>query len=504
MKRTEWFAFLALLWLFAWVHSAKAWLELEQYRYGWAIPPLALFLAHRRWCGTLGVCTSKIPPLLACGLGIAIFARGVCLTCLDPSWRLTGALLTLGAAIVTAGWFLLEGGWPLLRRQIFPLGFCFLALPWPKIIEHPITLALLKIITSSVVVCLNLGGIPAAQQGNVIELHLHALGMETACSGIESLQAAVFAAVFLGELNFLHASRRWFLAGAAPLFAIAVNFLRVIGLALLMEFSGPEAEGRFHDTAGGIATASLFVLLVFAAGVGRHKMRPSKSGQFSREHCAPRWAGWCGFTVAYTAMLAATIASGLSLGRDDASPVLWNIKAARLPWGWTAHSEPLTAVERTHLRHGLEERWHFRSPAGIEAYVIYLRWEEGTQTNANAYPHSPALCLPSQGWAQEGKIDYLLIASANGAEPVPFTGYHFSQQAARLVAVQCLSSGRVYLAPPVAGRAGLGGALLASLYRRPRYVSEDLLIYLPEANESGATTEMIGQLVTAFQKPEGL
>jgi hypothetical protein len=80
MKRTGWFASMTLIWLFAWMHSAKAWIEIDQYRYGWAIPPLAIFLAYRRWRGNLAVCNSGAAPLLVCGLGIAIFARGVWLT----------------------------------------------------------------------------------------------------------------------------------------------------------------------------------------------------------------------------------------------------------------------------------------------------------------------------------------------------------------------------------------------------------------------------------------
>lgn len=171
MNRAGWAVALLTVWLCAWVHSAGLWLELEQYHYGWAIPPLALFIAWRRWPGEF--VPSGHWALLAAAGGLALFARGACLARLDPSWRMTGALLTIGAAVFTAGWFYFEGGRPLLRRQLLPLGFCFLALPWPKVIETPVTLALLKAITSAVVACLNLGGIAAAQDGNVIQLRTH-------------------------------------------------------------------------------------------------------------------------------------------------------------------------------------------------------------------------------------------------------------------------------------------------------------------------------------------
>ncbi len=499
MNRAGWFAALILLWVFTWVHSTHAWLELEQYRYGWAIPPLALFLVHRRWRGDLSVCKNSLPSLLVCVFGLAIFARGVCLTWLDPSWRMTGALLTLGAVCVTAGWLHLEGGWQLLRRQLFPLAFCFLALPWPKFIEHPVTLALLKVITAAVVVFLNLCGVAAAQQGNVIELHLNALGMETACSGIESLQAALMAAVFLGELNGLPTARRWRLAGFAVLLAMTANFLRISGLAFLMEFSGPGIESRFHDMVGGIATVSLFLVLVFAAGFGTRKAIPARTSEFSRETCAPGWTGWGAFTVAFSVIIAAAITFGLSLPTQGRATLLWKIDPARLPPGWTMHADALTAAEQKRLRHGREERWHLRNPDGAEAYVIYLRWNDGVQTDATAYPHSPGLCLPSQGWTQEGVSNEIRIPLGAGGEIVPFSGYRFSRQTDRLVALQCLSSGSVYLPPPSAGEKAFGGNIFAAFYRRPQYVSEDMLIYLPEAARSDANTAMVRVMARAFR-----
>lgn len=494
MKRAGWLAALTLLWLFTWAHSARAWLELAQYRYGWAIPPLALFIAHRRWRGEVGRCQSQLAPLLACAVGLAIFARGVCLAWVDPSWRLTGAMLTSGVVIVTAGWLILEGGRPLLRRQLFPLGFCFFALPWPTFIEHAVTLTLLKVITAAVVVFLNLSGIAAAQQGNVIELHHDALGMETACSGIESLQAALMAAVFLGELNRLRAARRRQLAGLAVLFAMAANFVRVSGLAWLMESSGSETEARFHDLAGGAATLGLFLALVLAGGRGA-RPEPRLTHSVSRGTGAPDWAGWGSFATA----LAAIAAAAITLTAPGRAVRLWEIDHAQLPPGWARQAQALTATERKTLRHGQEERWRFRSPDGAEAYVIYLRWSAGVQTDATAYPHSPALCLPSQGWTQEGAPDELRIPVLTVPGSVPFRDYHFRRQADRLIALQCLSSGSSYLPSPSSGQAGVGRTLRVAFYRRPQYVSEDLLIYLPGAAWSDADAEMVGVLVKAFR-----
>jgi hypothetical protein len=173
------------------------------------------------------------------------------------------------------------------------------------------------------------------------------------------------------------------------------------------------------------------------------------------------------------------------------------VNAARLPAGWTALPDELTAEDKARMERGHEERWHIQSPDAGEAYVIYLRWKPGTQTEGTTYPHSPGLCLPSQGWQPVGGAGAVAIPGA--AKPVPFDSYHFTQQSARLMALQCLSSGKTFLPTPVAAKKTLGQRLLSAFYRRPSYVSEDLLIYLPEpADGSAVTTRMVSALVQAF------
>ncbi len=435
--------------------------------------------------------------MLAIGAGLAIYARGAFLTWLDPSWRMTGALLTAGAAICTAAWFWLEGGWPLLRRQCFSLAFGFLALPWPKGIETAVTNRLLHTITSWAVVFLNLCGIVATQQGNLILLHAHEVGMETACSGIESLQAALMAAIFLGELHLLRASRRLLLVAGAVVLAMGLNFARVSALASLTEFSGPEITAHYHDAIGATATAALFLLLVLFAGLAAEPEAPARARtEPSNSLPPPAWSGW----AAAGAVCAIWLAGVMTLTRpatadNDPNAHIWNVDAARLPAGWTAQPDALTALDQTRLqRH--EERWHIQSPDAGEAYVIYLRWKPGTQSEATSYPHSPGLCLPTQGWQPVGGARAMAIPGAS--KPVPFDSYQFTMQSARLTALQCLSSGKTYLPTPAGEKPALGQRFLNAFYHRPSYVSEDLLIYLPEPASEGNVTRMVSELVQAY------
>lgn len=273
--------------------------------------------------------------------------------------------------------------------------------------------------------------------------------------------------------------------------ALALNFARVAVLACLLEFRGPETTARWHDPAGAAATTLLFLSLIYLATFGARKLPPALAAP-PRAPLAPAWPGWGAALGGCSAVIAATLLAPT----DTASTRLWQIDAARLPAGWTARREALTPSEQRQLHRGAEERWHLRYPDGGEAYIIYLHWKAGTQTEATAYPHSPGLCLPSQGWVREGEVGELVIT---GHPPRTFDSYHFSQQTARLVALRCLSSGGACLPAPAADRAPAWQRILAALCRRPSYVSEDLLIYLPEPVGSQATAAVTAQIVRAFR-----
>ena len=111
---------------------------------------------------------------------------------------------------------------------------------------------------------LNLLGIAALQRGNVIEIAGQLVGVDAACSGIQSLQASLMASFFLWG-NFKLSLR----PGLALLFAgmflsSALNLGRVIVLTYCAHQFGAQNQ-TLHDWIGGIATLLILGGIFFVA-----------------------------------------------------------------------------------------------------------------------------------------------------------------------------------------------------------------------------------------------
>ena len=93
-------------------------------------------------------------------------------------------------------------------------------------------------------------GIPAIQHGNVIEIATGRVGIDEACSGIRSFQAALMLSLFFGELYRLTVRRRVWLV----LLSFALAFLFNVGRTLLLTHvastNGVGAVASWHDPAG--------------------------------------------------------------------------------------------------------------------------------------------------------------------------------------------------------------------------------------------------------------
>jgi exosortase len=162
-----------------------------------------------------------------------------------------GCILFLGANIL----FLY--GAATLRHFLFPLLFMFVAVPLPAFIWNPILLGLQAVITRLDVEALKILGVPALQKANVIQLPNCTVGIETACSGVRSLQSCIMAGLFLGNLTLKRLSLRIVCLGFGIGLALLGNFLRSLYLAWKAYRQGPQSI-ESHDAAG-------WSILVFTA-----------------------------------------------------------------------------------------------------------------------------------------------------------------------------------------------------------------------------------------------
>ncbi len=237
-----------------------AWSYLENYAYGWWVPLLAVFVFSERWVTRPAPeSTGRAPGMMGIVLAwfAAFFFFRMALESSLSSRPLLGciALLYVGALLY---WMWIYGGKAWARHFAFPICFLLISVPWPAQIEDPIVQGLQQFNAQLVAHVLIICGIYAQAMGNVIALANCTLGVEAACSGIRSLQAALMVGFLVGEFYRF----TWLRRGKILLLAVGLaffgNFSRALFLALTASFYGADAMSHWHDTAG-------FSILIFTS-----------------------------------------------------------------------------------------------------------------------------------------------------------------------------------------------------------------------------------------------
>lgn len=258
--------FLPLIGVFAWwIHDLSfQWASLVEYRFGWMVAALALYLAWERW-------PTRPPPSPAASAwpSLAAVLAVLPLVAVAELYKTgvarvpwTSLAVSLGGAVVVVAYARLIWGMPFVRHFFFPIAFLFLAVPLPQLIWDPIVQGLRGVLTSLNVEILGLLGVPAVRQGNLIRLPSGVVAVDEACSGIRSLQSSLMAALFIGDLLFRRAGWKVVFLAAGVALALIGNLGRALFLSLMAYRSGPAALDAVHDGAG------WSVLLFTASGVG--------------------------------------------------------------------------------------------------------------------------------------------------------------------------------------------------------------------------------------------
>ena len=482
----------AFAWLWAARHLSTEWRVNEQYHYAWGVLPLALWM-----CSWRPLAYGEKRPRLAHGiatLAAFTFLLGELLRWHDPLWRLTGGLLFGGAAAFTAAMLLARGGWLALRSRLFPLAFAATALPWPVPLELAVTQRLLHLVSTGATTCANLLGTAATQRGNIIEVRGGLVGIEAACSGVQSLQASLMAALFFGEFLALPTARRLALLALGAACALAINFARVLALTLLTAAHGEAAALAHHDTIGLAATLATFLLLYVAGRVlARVQNAPlqTSNSELRTPNSEPSPVQSSEFEVQSSEFKTASLAIVLTpllvwlwfTASAEKSPPpstpRWQPAITQISPGWQAITFPPGPREAALLRYTRREGLRLLSPSGQPAWLVHFWWEPENSLPGPAFTHTPALCLPWAGWAPRGPAEPITLHIAGS--DFPALAARFEQEGVALCAIQILSAAG-QIQTPETDPARLGARLprLTQLWRAPRHqVDEELLLYLP-------------------------
>ena len=234
----------------------KQWWTDSDYSHGFIV---VIFAGYLLWHGREHWKQTEIRPSIAGLLWIAVAMATLILGTFGAELFLARVsfVLLLGGLVV---YFL---GWKMLRAVAAPWAVLFLMIPLPVIVFNEIALPLQFLASKLAGNTLDLLGVPALREGNVITLPSISLNVVEACSGIRSLMALITLAIFYGLLMEKRVWVRTLLVVLAIPLAVGINSLRIVGSGLLGQNFGKEyAEGFFHEFSGLVVFAATLVALV--------------------------------------------------------------------------------------------------------------------------------------------------------------------------------------------------------------------------------------------------
>jgi exosortase len=221
---------------------------------GMLIPPLAAYIAWIRRTGTLSL--PALPDnrgLFIVGLSSVLFIVGR----LGAEFFLMRiSLIMLLSGIVWTFW-----GSARLRTLALPFLLLTTMIPLPRVVYGSISAPLQLFASDAATNIVRVFGVTVYRDGNIINLATVRLGVEEACSGLNSLSSLIVGASLLGVLLCRRLSTRFALVLLAAPLAVFVNVVRITGTAVLADYQRDFALGFYHAFSGWLVFALGFFAL---------------------------------------------------------------------------------------------------------------------------------------------------------------------------------------------------------------------------------------------------
>jgi exosortase len=462
------FIFLAALWLVLWRQLSGEWSVNDQYSYGWFVPVFALFLFWLRWEDRPVVAARDLTSekrirraLLSILLGAVALLLLLPIRLFEianPDWRPLNWVHTAIVAGLTLLIIWYAGGKPWLRHFAFPVLFIFVAVPWVTPIEVPIVQGLMRLVAAIASETVNLFGVPARLEGNLIRTHHSLVGVNEAGSGVRSLQTALMIGLLVGELKRLSIRRRVALVVSAAAIAFLGNCVRAFFLVWIAATKDIQAVDRWHDLGGYSIVVAVFLgSLALSAFFGREKGRIKKE-ELRNQNAAAETAATKPLStlnvstpqhtflvpdsyfvaVALSWILVAEVAAASWYRAHERNLVT----TARWEVEWPQHEANFheIKIDETVQRilrcdQGRAAVWTWPGFATLDlassftarppdCSLFFFRWNPGKSSALLANLHRPDVCLPAAGWEQvadTGVKDY----PAGAGLTLPFRHFEF-------------------------------------------------------------------------------
>ena len=394
-------------------HSAIRYLILidwarEDYSHSYLIPIVILYIIWEKRDALIAI------PSEPSWLGLAPFIFGLFLYWLG---ELGGEFFTLYISL----WFVLIGllwmhmGWKKIKTISFGL-FMFLTMfPFPNFINTKVLVNLRLISSQLGVAFLQLCGMSAYREGNIIDLGFTQLQVVDACSGLRYVIPLFVISLLLSYWFRAAFWKRIILVLSSIPLAVAVNSFRIATTGILYSFWGSEvAEGFFHDFSGWlifmftmpVLLLEMWILNMIGAPIPKETLNVGEGANSPQQDEGlaivrqPLLKGILQpvFLLAVVLMVG-TLVSSKSIEFRDKVPIkkpLDQFPLALDDWKGERQAMEQQFIDALHFSDYVMV--DYRNPKGqnISFYVAYYesqRKGEGT--------HSPETCLPGSGWEFE-------------------------------------------------------------------------------------------------------
>ena len=257
---------LALGWLYFDVlrRLTSDWYNDENYSHGLLVPLIA---GYAIWQNRDRLQALAVRPMTWIGGGLTVLAV-LMLWAGTVGAELFITRISFLFAIISL--ILYFGGKDWLKQMTFSLLLLLLAIPIPLLIFNRIAFPLQLIASDYAARVINMIGIPAFREGNVIELAQMKLEVVEACSGIRSLMSLATLAVTYAYFTESKWWRQLALVASVIPIAIVTNAARVTITGVMAHYRGEEAaQGFQHAFSGWLMFIVAMILLLAVAQVLR-------------------------------------------------------------------------------------------------------------------------------------------------------------------------------------------------------------------------------------------
>lgn len=230
------------------------WWHQDDYSYCWLIPLIVFYLLWEK-----KNLFSSIPVKPTC-VGFIPFISGIFLFWLG---ELGGEFyaMYISSWLILVGWIILLFGIEKVKTIVFPLFFTLTIFPLPEFFNNRVTLVL-KLISSKIgVAMMQIYGMSAYREGNIIDLGFTKLQVVDACSGLRYLYPMIVLSILIAYYYRTKLWKRMIIVLSSVPLTILSNSLRIALTGILsMRFGSAVVEGFFHDFEG--LLIFLFTLVV--------------------------------------------------------------------------------------------------------------------------------------------------------------------------------------------------------------------------------------------------